>query len=179
MVQHTRGMAEPTTLPTDTGVEVSTALPAAAEVVWEHATSFRGINAELWPWLRMTHPADRSRLTAAQVRPGQRLFRSWLLAFGVLPVDVDDITIAELGPGRRFLERSRMLSASVWEHERVVTERGPDACEVTDRVRFTPRWPLLRPLLGTLVPRIFAHRHRRLRQIFTAGDPGATHYPAP
>lgn len=38
-----------------------------------------------------------------QIQPGQRLFRSWLLLFGVIPIDYDDICIAQIGPGYDML----------------------------------------------------------------------------
>ena len=52
------------------------------------------------------------------MRLGERLFRSWILLFGVLPIDYDDITLVSIEPGRGFHERSSMLSMRVWEHER-------------------------------------------------------------
>lgn len=147
-------------------IELRSTLPASAELVWRSATSFAGVNTELRPLLRMTHPPGQGRLDLAHIEPGQPLFRSWLLLLGVLPIDVDDITIVEVGPGLRFLERSRMVSSSVWEHEREVRPLGPDVCEIVDRVRFRPRWRLLGPLLDRVVPWVFAHRHRRLRMMF-------------
>ena len=89
--------------------------------------------------------------------------RSWLLLFGVIPIDYDDICIAEIGPGYRFLERSQMMSASTWEHERIVVDELPGTCRITDRVRFTARYAPLGTILRWLVPRVFAHRHDRLQ----------------
>ena len=152
-------------------LEISSDLRASADEVWAAATDFAGINDELKPVLRMTAPRDWRELSADRVRPGQRLFRSWLLLLGVLPVDYDDLTIVELEPGRRFQERSRMLSASVWEHERVVTPTGPDSCRLTDRVAFVARTPLHAAVLRGVVPRLFAHRHRRLRRRFGDASP--------
>ena len=43
-----------------------------------------------------------------------------MLLGGFLPVDYDDLCLAEIEPPRRFLERSRMLSMSIWQHERIV-----------------------------------------------------------
>ena len=54
---------------------------------------------------------------------------------------LDHLTIVELDPGRRFLERSTMLSIRRWEHERTLVERD-GGCEVTDRVTFQMRPPL-------------------------------------
>jgi hypothetical protein len=152
-----------------TELELSSLLNARADQVWSEVTSFRGINAELMPILKMTAPRDWKERTLEQVRPGQDLFRSWLLLFGVVPIDYDDLGIAEVGPGYRFLERSQMLSAALWEHERLVEEVTAGSCRVTDRVRFAPRWTPFGPLLCWFVPRLFAHRHRRLRVRFSSG----------
>ncbi|GAB2688916.1 hypothetical protein GCM10027194_23850 [Thalassiella azotivora] len=138
-------------------------LDVHADELWQRVTDLLGVNAELMPLLRMTAPRGQRRLALDTVQPGQRLCRSWLLLFGVLPIDYDDIHVAEVGPGYRFLERSRMLSAVVWEHERSVEEAGAGRARLTDRVRFTPRWGVVAPLLRWFVPRVFAHRHRRLR----------------
>jgi hypothetical protein len=151
-----------------TEIEFSSLLDARADQVWSQVTDFSGINAELMPILRMTAPREWKDSTLEDVRPGQRLFRSWLLLFGVVPIDYDDLCIAEVGPGYRFLERSQMLSATLWEHERLVVEAASGRCRVTDRVRFTPRWTPLGPLLIWFVPRLFAHRHRRLRARFSS-----------
>jgi hypothetical protein len=89
-----------------------------------------------------------------------------LLLFGLLPVDYDDLCLAELEPGRRFLERSEMLSMRLWQHERIVEPEG-DGARVTDRLRFElRRVPAAIPgsarVAAWIVARFFAHRHRRL-----------------
>lgn len=145
-------------------------VPAPAAQVWAHATSFEGINADLWPLVRMTAPRELRGIGLEQVVLGERLCRSWLLLFGVIPIEYDDLVVAELEPGRRFLERSRMLTASVWQHERVVTPVDASSCTVTDHVSFLPRSALLRPVLGLVVPVVFRHRHRRLVSHFAARD---------
>jgi hypothetical protein len=95
-----------------------------------------------------------------------------MLLFGVFPIDYDDVCIVEIGPGYRFLERSQMTSSSTWEHERIVAEATSSTCRITDRVRFTPRWLPLGPVLRWFVPRLFAHRHRQLKRRYsrTAGQ---------
>jgi hypothetical protein len=130
-----------------------------------------GINDELCPWMRMTVPRRLRGRTIDDVEPRQRLGRSWLLLFGLIPFDYDDLGLAELGPGHRFLERSTMLSMRSWEHERTVVPVDETACEVTDRVAFELRRPLaIVPGSATatraLLVRIFAHRHRRLGRHF-------------
>lgn len=139
----------------------SSNLQAPADVVWRHATRFTGINAELYPWLRMTAPPGFTVLDPRTIEPGRTLFRSWLLLGGLVPVEYDDLVISEIEPGRRFLERSSMFTSRVWEHERTV-EPVPGGCRLTDRVSFAPRWEPLRPLMVPVVRFLFRHRHRRL-----------------
>ena len=88
-----------------------------------------------------------------------------MLLFGVIPVDYDDLTLVAIEPGRRFLERSPMLSMREWQHERVLEPDGTGT-RVTDRLTFTPRLGLLKPLAVWIVGLLFRHRHKRLRSWF-------------
>ena len=105
------------------------------------------------------------RLDPDTIVLGERIGRSWVLLFGLIPFDYDDLTLVRLDPGRGFLERSSMLSQRVWEHERTLEPAGGE-CLITDRVRWEPRLGLpgrpLRPLIGFF----FRHRHGRLRRRF-------------
>ncbi|MBU2490103.1 MAG: hypothetical protein KKA60_12000 [Proteobacteria bacterium] len=145
--------------------QITTRLSTDAGTVWDHASSPEGIARELAPWMKMTFPAWARKLTPETVTPGKKLFRSWILLFGLLPVEFDDLTIMAIDPPRRFLERSRMLSLSLWQHERIV-EPDNHGCTVTDRLAFTPKIPGTGPLARTLVKLLFTHRHRRLKGIF-------------
>ena len=114
----------------------------------------------------MTAPPHVRRLDAAGVPVGERICRSWLLLFGVLPIDYDDLTLVSIEPGRGFHERSAMLSMRVWEHERTIEARPDGGCTVRDRLRLEPRLPGSGPLLEPIVRFTFRHRHRRLRRRF-------------
>lgn len=151
---------------TSFGFSFETRLRAPAATVWAHATTITGVNRELFPLARMTAPCG-ARLDPEAIVPGERVFRSWILALGVLPVDYDDLTFAELEAPRRFLERSPMLTQRLWEHERTV-EPSDDGCVVRDRVRFEPRSRLLGRLQLPVFRLVFANRHRRLARIFGA-----------
>jgi ligand-binding SRPBCC domain-containing protein len=137
-------------------------LDAPPEAVWAGITSWDGINYEFRPLLRMTAPRRVREQGLAAVVIGERLCRSWLLLFGVLPIDYDDITIVQLDPGRGFVERSTMLSQRRWEHERTI-EPHRSGCLITDSVRYEPRIPLPDSLLRRLFASVFRYRHRRLR----------------
>lgn len=140
-------------------------LAVPPEVVWDRATSVAGIRDEMRPWVRMTMPPGFDRIESITV--GEPLGRSWLLLFGVLPFDYDAICLVSLEPGRRFHERSRMLSQRVWEHERTVAPE-PGGCTITDRVAWEPRGPLPARRLAPVIGWFFRHRHRRLLRHFGA-----------
>lgn len=142
-------------------------LPAAPDEVWARVASLEGINHELGPWLRMTSPHG-AVLSVEDVPLGRKWFRSWILLFGLIPFDYDDLCVARLEPGRGFLERSTMLSARVWEHERTLEPLDGGGTRVTDRVRFEPRVRLVAPIQRAIVAATFRHRHRRLRRHFGA-----------
>jgi hypothetical protein len=143
---------------------VSSALAASPSDLWNHAASASGVNREFRPLLRMTFPPGVEAF-AETWEPGKRLCRSWILLFGVLPLDYDDLTLVEVDPGRRFLERSSMLTQRVWEHERRIDPIA-GGCRVTDRVRFVPKITPLGPIYRAVFARIFAFRHWNLRQVF-------------
>ena len=149
------------------GFSFSSELRASPEEVWSHATWLPGVNREFFPLVRMTWPGPDGRLHVPPV-PGQRLFRSWILLFGLLPIDYDDLTLAEFEPGRRFLERSVMFSQKEWVHERVVTPTAT-GCRLTDSVRFTPRLRPLGALQLVLFRLAFRWRHHNLRRLFARG----------
>ena len=160
-------------------LEQSSHLPVAAADVWARAVTERGINDELRPLLRMTFPRRLRGLTIDEVEVGVPLGRSWILLGGLVPVDYDDLLLAELEPGRCFLERSRTLSFKVWQHERIVEPDGDHACRVTDRLGFELRPALARipgsaRLARAIVAALFRHRHRRLaRHHSDAAPPSA------
>lgn len=126
----------------------------------------RGVNRELWPWLRMTHPKGLQRLDQQPVPLNQRLFRSWLLVLGWLPVDYDDIGFEELDPGSGFVEVSTMLSLRTWRHERRIVAVPDRGCLLTDRLTFEPRIPGTGRIAMRIVRKLFDHRHARLRRRF-------------
>jgi len=143
-------------------IEVSSELGAGAEAVWARAIDPAGINYELGPLMRMTVPRGAEDFGLDDPEPGH-IGRSWVLLFGFLPFDYDDITVVRVEPGRGFLERSTMLSQRLWEHERTLEPLGANRCRITDRVAWEPRPPLPGAWLRPLIRTAFNHRHRRLR----------------
>jgi ligand-binding SRPBCC domain-containing protein len=154
----------------------TTPIAAPAEQVWERVTSPEGINHELRPWMRMTMPRRLRGATLDDLPLDETIGRSWILLFGVVPFDYDDLMLVEREPGR-FRERSAMMSMRVWEHERSVRATGEGSCEITDRMAFELRAPLAALRLGrpirAMIARLVAHRHRRLAKYFASGLPPA------
>ena len=145
--------------------EISSILPVDADTLWAHCSSMKGVTRELWPLIRMTYPKGAESLAREPIVPGQPLFRSRLLLFGLVPFDRTDLTLVELQPGHRFLERSPMLSQELWEHERRL-EPVADGTRITDRLEWRGRFPGASTMFALTVPVLFKWRHRRLRRIF-------------
>ena len=94
---------------------------------------------------------------------GRELFRSWILFFGILPVDRHAFRLRAIGPGLEFHETSSSWMNREWNHDREI-RANESGCTVIDRVSFATRLPLLAPLAGLIYRLIFLNRHRRLRK---------------
>jgi ligand-binding SRPBCC domain-containing protein len=119
----------------------------------------------------MTIPPALRGHTLDDVPLGGQLGRSWVLLFGVIPFDFDDLMLAERDTGRRFLETSSMLTMVTWNHERLIAPVNHGS-EVSDRIEFEPRGlarrsPRIRRFIRVVVTAVFRHRHRRLSRYFS------------
>jgi ligand-binding SRPBCC domain-containing protein len=146
-------------------LSVASRLAAPREEVWERVSTAAGVNDELMPIARMTLRSV-DRLTPETVPLGERIERCWILLFGFLPIDWDDLTLVRVDPPAGFLERSTMLTMRLWEHERTLEELPGGGCLIRDRVRFEPRLPVPARVLLPVYRFVFTHRHRRLRRRF-------------
>jgi ligand-binding SRPBCC domain-containing protein len=120
--------------------------------------------------MQMTVPRHLKGKGIHEVPLGTPIGRSWLLLFGIIPFDYDKITIAERDHGRRFLEKSTMMSMARWEHERTLEERD-GGCLVKDRLTFhlrpPGRWiPGAHRFVAWVLSKLFSHRHRKLQRFF-------------
>ncbi|MCQ4117731.1 hypothetical protein [Rhodococcus tibetensis] len=149
-------------------IERESTIDAPIDRVWDRVVSPEGINDELRPWLTMSLPRGAESFTVDTVPVGKPLGRAWLRLFGVLPFDYDALTIAELDRGRRFHEKSTMLSMRRWEHERTLTACDDGRTRIRDRITFEPRIPMawMAPVIGRVLHALFGHRHRRLQRHF-------------
>ncbi len=144
-------------------LELSSSLSAPVDEVWAHASTMKGVNLELSPWVRMTVPAHARDKRLSDLVPGREGFVSVLLLLGVVPFDVHHLTIERLDAAG-FQEDSWSWLQRRWRHERqIVPVRS--GCVVTDRVEFAPRLGGAL-VVAPIVRAIFASRHRTLRARF-------------
>lgn len=142
-------------------------LQAPPADVWRAVSTMDGVNHELMPMMRMTHPPDAVSLDSGRAKPGVVLFKSWLLLFGVLPIDRHSLVLDRLLAGEGFDEHSHSWLQRVWIHQRRVQPDG-EGCRVTDQLAFEPRIRIAGAMVAPIVKALFEHRHRRLRARFGA-----------
>lgn len=127
--------------------------------------SMSAVNAELRPWVRMTSPARWAHCRLGEWTTGEVLFRSVILLFGFLPVDVHSLRLASIDPlGRGFVEHSHSWCNKRWDHARTTTPTKT-GCVVEDTVTVEGRIPWFTSLLMPVYRLVFRHRHKRLRAL--------------
>lgn len=136
--------------------------------VWAVVSTMAGVNAELMPFVRMTHPRDRTSLEGETIVPGEVVFHSWLLLGGVLPFDRHALALERVMEGEGFDEESTSWTQQRWRHERRLIDEGDGTTTVTDHLVVQPRLAFLTPLATRVVRFLFGHRHRRLVRRFGA-----------
>ena len=147
------------------GFERSSRLEGATPTqVWERVTSWEGVNDELAPFVKMTHPARFPAVTDVPA-DGRSHFTSYFLLLGVLPFDAHRVAFRELVVPEHFDELSSNLLIKRWHHRRTVTPAG-NAVEVRDEVDFEARLPFLGALLARIYGAVFDRRHAKLRERF-------------
>lgn len=151
-------------------------LAASPERVWTWITSLRGISTELSPIMKMTAPRSVETLADVSVDFGTPLFRSWILLFGVIPIDRSDLTLMSMDVGRGFVEESPMLSMTLWRHARTISNRAGKTV-LTDELTFEPRFAPR--LVEWFIRTTFRHRHAVVRRTLGTAAPndGRRHQP--
>ncbi len=140
----------------------STTVAASRPEVWARVATMDGVNDELMPLVRMTHPAHLQSLADVDVQPGAVLHRCWLLAGGFVPVDRHALALERVMDGEGFDEESTSWLQRRWCHERRLADAPGGGTMVSDRLVVVPRMALAAPLTRWVVGVVFRHRHRRL-----------------
>lgn len=139
----------------------SSDLPVPAEDILATLT-MSGVNAELSPLVRMTAPELFSVQSILEWPEKKRLFQSWILLFGFLPIDLHTFYFEVINSNEGFVERSTSWTNQYWRHTRKVV---PDSsgCHVMDTVEYKSRLPLIDWVVKPMYRLVFLCRHRNLR----------------
>lgn len=124
-----------------------------------------GVNRELSPLIRMTAPPEWSNKAIVEWPTGTVLFSSWILLFGLFPIDRHKFFFQSIDRHLGFTEESSSLTNKLWRHRRSFDRTG-SSCRVTDTVEFQCRLPLLAYILAPVYRLIFKHRHKVLRSYY-------------
>ncbi len=124
--------------------------------------TMEGVNRELSPLIRMTVPPAWSGKAISEWPTGKMLFSSWILLFGILPVDRHNFMMQCVDHQRGFAESSSSWINKLWRHRREIDSCGT-SYRVVDSVEFQCRLPLLECILGPVYRFVFRHRHQVLR----------------
>ena len=101
---------------------IESPVKGSREEIWKHITQMKNVNAELWPYAKMTYPADKAELGKREVPVNETLFTSVILLLGFIPVDLHYLKFDRLEPGYAFYENSTTLTHRYWKHTRSIIE---------------------------------------------------------
>ncbi len=137
-------------------------LPVPSDAILATLT-MRGVNAELSPLVRMTAAHAYAAQSILEWPTRQKLFDSWILLFGFLPIDRHSFYFDAINSSEGFSEQSSSWMNKYWNHARKVTSQGT-GCRVTDTVSYKSRIPLMDILLKPTYQLVFWVRHKNLRR---------------
>lgn len=127
--------------------------------------AMKGVNKELSPLIRMTAPSEWASRPIFEWPTGKVLFSSWVLLFGIFPIDRHTFFFQSIDRQRGFAEASSSLINKLWHHRRDIARNG-GSCRVTDTIEFQCRLPVLAYVLAPVYRFIFKHRHQVLRSYY-------------
>jgi len=137
-------------------------LKATPEQIWTSITSLEGLTREMMPLLRLTAPTGFK--TLSDIYPRKNNFRSWVLLFGIFPIDHTDLQLTSLTPLKGFVEESNMASMQYWRHERKLASISEVETALIDELTFEPR--RFKKLSVFIIQKFFEHRHAKLKEQF-------------
>lgn len=122
------------------------------------------VNNELFPFARMTYPVNKNHFCNLIEASNEKLFTSWILLFGILPIDIHFLKLEKIEEGKAFYENSTSIINKYWKHTRLLIAENENTILI-DEVYFSPRIPILGIILFPIYKKIFSNRHRQLLQI--------------
>ncbi|MES2621251.1 MAG: hypothetical protein V4615_10395 [Bacteroidota bacterium] len=145
---------------------IESEINSSKEILWQHITQMKNVNAELKPFARMTYPKEMSEIGKNEVPLKQVLFKSVILLFGSIPIDLHYLCLDRIDVGTAFYENSYSIQHHYWKHIRTISECNGKTL-VKDEIHFAPRISLLGYLLLPVYKIIFANRHKQLSKVFS------------
>ena len=142
---------------------IETLINANNTTVWQHVTKMKNVNAELMPFARMTYPKNRSEIGNIDIPLNEILFKSIILLFGFIPVDIHFLKLDRIDVGTAFYENSTSLTHHYWKHTPILTEQNGKTL-VRYEVHFSPRIRFLGTTFLAIIKRVFENRHEKLKQ---------------
>ena len=142
-------------------IEMEITLPVGATQLSNELLDMKGVNDELWPYLKMTGPNNWYEKPIKEWPINQKLFTSKILFLGVLPIDAHCFKFESVS-STGFKEFSKTLLNSAWHHERSIVSNGSNTI-LKDVVYYQSRCSLLGSFLKPFYQVIFTHRHKRLK----------------
>lgn len=149
----------------DFSFSIESEINSTKEILWQHITQMKNINAELLPYIRMTYPDDMSEIGVREVPLKQTLFKSVILLFGFIPIDLHHLRLDKIELGTAFYENSFSLHMRYWKHTRSISVRG-EKIFLCDEIHFAPRISFAGNLLLPFFKIIFRNRHKHLSKYF-------------
>ncbi len=103
--------------------KIKSDLAIEPSVFWSK-TSMRSVNWELWPIVRMTSPKEWENRPIDSWEGDVELFKSWILLFGLIPVDRHSFRLRNTPEGFVFNECSKSWVNKEWNHHRTILARS-------------------------------------------------------
>ena len=98
----------------------------------------------------------------------QQLFKSWILLFGIIPIDRHSFYLDTIYPEEGFSESSSSAINASWCHVRKITPQSTGCC-VIDTVSYKSRLPFVDVILKPAYKLVFWRRHQNLRLKYGEG----------
>ncbi len=146
----------------------STKLCSNIDIVWNGVTKMDGINDELYPLLKMTHPSDTKNLSIKDAPINKFLFTSILLLFMFIPIDLHFLKLKKVKHGE-FVEESSSIIQNKWIHHRTITKdpHNKNHCILTDDLEWNTRiYGVANYIMYPIIYVIFWNRHYRLKFLY-------------
>ncbi len=72
--------------------------------VWNIISTMEQVNNELFPFARMTYPVNKNHFCNLIEASNEKLFTSWILLFGILPIDIHFLKLEKIEEGKHFMK---------------------------------------------------------------------------